>query len=174
MSAKRRLAVSVGGLWLCSGRLDQKKIKKNPGASGLVFLSLTSGLVFLTFLFWLGPQRELRCRDLRDTRSPNPLFFLWTQHGNAPNGRRQFPPSALARCRSSPRSDRPRAKGGWIEPAEIQITPIEFFTKPQDSRGSSCGLSCGLFGERSRRVPFECNCFQKKIKPSGFPPHGPP
>ena len=27
MSAKRRLAVSVGGLWLCSGRLDQKKIQ---------------------------------------------------------------------------------------------------------------------------------------------------
>ena len=78
-------------------KTNQKKI---PGASGLVFLSLTSGLVFLTFLFWLGPQRELRCRDLRDTRSPNPLSFLWSQHGNAPNGRRQFLPSALARCRS--------------------------------------------------------------------------
>ena len=55
-----------------------------PGASGLVFLSLTSGLVFLTFFFRLVRQQELRCRDLRDTRSPNPLSFLWDQHGNTP------------------------------------------------------------------------------------------
>ena len=31
MSAKRRLAVSVGGLWLCLGRLDQKKILARRG-----------------------------------------------------------------------------------------------------------------------------------------------
>ena len=77
MSAQWRLAVSVGGFWLCSGRLDQKKSKKKSGAyPGLAFLSVTSGLVFVTFLFRLGLQRELRCRDLRDTRSPNPLSFL--------------------------------------------------------------------------------------------------
>ena len=65
-------------------RVDWTKKKSIffPGASGLVFLSLTSGLVFLTFFFRLLRQKELRCRDLRDTRSPNPRSFLSEQHGN--------------------------------------------------------------------------------------------
>ena len=53
-----------------------KNQQQKSGASGLAFLSVTSGLVFVSFLFRLGPQRELRCRDLRDTRSPNPLSFF--------------------------------------------------------------------------------------------------
>ena len=78
----------------------KKKSKKFGGASGLASLSVTAGLVFVTFFSRLGQQRELRYRDLRDTRSPNPLSFLLPQHGNVPNGRRQFLPSALARGRS--------------------------------------------------------------------------
>ena len=31
-----------------------------------------------------------------------------------------------------------------LRKAEIQITPIEFMTKPQDSRGLSCGLRWAL------------------------------
>ena len=61
-----------------------KKIKKNSGASGLAFLSVTPGLVFVIFVFRLPQQGELRCRGLRDTRSPNPLSFLLGQHGNTP------------------------------------------------------------------------------------------
>ena len=79
----------------------KKNQKKSGGASGLASLSGTSGLIFVTFLFRLGQQRELRCRGLRDTRSPNPLSFLLTHHGNVPNGRRQFLPSALAGGRSA-------------------------------------------------------------------------
>ena len=46
MSAKRQLAVSVGGFWLCSGQLDHTKNQKIfPGVSGLVFLSLMSYLI---------------------------------------------------------------------------------------------------------------------------------
>ena len=40
MSEQWRLAVSVGGFWLCSGRLNKTKTKS--GASGLAFLSMTS------------------------------------------------------------------------------------------------------------------------------------
>jgi hypothetical protein len=38
MSEQWRLAVSVGGFWLCSGRLDQKKSKeKNLARLGWLF-----------------------------------------------------------------------------------------------------------------------------------------
>jgi len=52
MSEQWRLAVSVGGFWLCSGRLDQKKIPKKSGASGLAFLSVTSHLILGNALCW--------------------------------------------------------------------------------------------------------------------------
>ena len=52
MNARWRLAVSVGGFWLCSGRPDHKNpFLFSPGASGLVvFLSLTSCTIFGTVL----------------------------------------------------------------------------------------------------------------------------
>jgi hypothetical protein len=53
MSEQWRLAVSVVGFWLCSGRLDQNKIPKNKsGASGLAFLSVTSHLILGNALCW--------------------------------------------------------------------------------------------------------------------------
>ena len=45
MSEQWRLAVSVGGFWLCSGRLDKKNPKIKSGASGLAFLSVASHLI---------------------------------------------------------------------------------------------------------------------------------
>ena len=39
------LAVSVGGLWFCSGRLDKKNQCVSSDVSGLFFLSLTSYLI---------------------------------------------------------------------------------------------------------------------------------
>ena len=86
-------------LVVCCVRVDWTKKKSKfvfPGASGLVFLSLTSGLVFLIFFFRLFRQQELRYRDLRDTRSPNPLSFLSEQHGNTPVWRLEERPRPLA------------------------------------------------------------------------------
>ena len=98
MSTKRRLAVSVGGLWLCSGRLDQKKIQKKILARLGWFSVADVRPGFLNFFFRLRQQRELRCRDLRDMRSPNPLSFLLPQHGNTPVWRlEEATPTPLAR-----------------------------------------------------------------------------
>ena len=93
MNAQWRFAVSVGGFWLCSGRLDKKNSKIffswHVGAG---FLSVTSGLVFVTFYISRYNSRSLARRALRDTRSPNPLSFFVVSRFNVPNERHQFLP----------------------------------------------------------------------------------
>ena len=79
----------------------KKSKKKSGGASGLASLSVTPGLIFVTFFFRLRQQREFRCRGLRDTRSPNPLSFLLAQHGNTPVWRLEERPPPFAGGRSA-------------------------------------------------------------------------
>jgi len=60
MNAQWRLAVSVGGFWLCSGRLDKKNsnfffFSWHVGAG---FLSLTSHVIFGTAHSWPIQQQE--------------------------------------------------------------------------------------------------------------------
>ena len=56
MKTQWRLAVSVGGFWLYSGRPDQKNLF--PGASGLAFLSLASSPILGTELKSARQQPE--------------------------------------------------------------------------------------------------------------------
>ena len=54
MNAQWRLAVSVGGFWLCSGRLNKKKSpQKFSWHVGAGFLSLTSHVILGTFDSWV-------------------------------------------------------------------------------------------------------------------------
>ena len=90
MSEQWRLAVSVGGFWLCSGRLDpwrldQKKTKKS-GPSGLAFLSVTSHLFLGNALCWGASTKSGVVSCSMSNKDPKSTLFLLMHPNFASNG----------------------------------------------------------------------------------------
>ena len=96
------MVVSVGGLWLCSGRLDEKKtfFLLASGVPGLVFLSLASYLILGTVLKSARQQPEFGLSGLAcHAKSKSAGLFL-SRAFRPPVWRQEERPSTLARGRS--------------------------------------------------------------------------